>query len=152
MNTIFYKWVNRLSWKLAQMIHSQVKGMKQSTSGQDVRSQGNTNRRAKFVFCVFYCFCSIVISVFLLCCVFCHFSLANKPLKIWRPGIGIILDFLESNRFSSSALFLLLHLCLQDLERLCSVELRLLFNSWSWHCFYKIYPAYFMSCICCISV
>jgi len=87
--------------------------------------------------------------VFLLSCVICRFTLANQTY-IWRPGVGIILDFLESNRFSSSALFfysfLLLHLCLQDLERLCSVEWRLLFISWSWHCFHKIYLAYFLSC------
>ena len=32
------------------------------------------------LFCVFYCFCSIVLYVFLLCCVACRFTLANKPL------------------------------------------------------------------------
>ena len=48
----------------------------------------------------------LVLSVFLLSCVVCRFSLANQTY-IWRPGVGIILDFLESNRFSSSALFFL---------------------------------------------
>jgi len=33
------------------------------------------------LFCgFFYCFCSIVLYVFLLCCVICRFTLANKPL------------------------------------------------------------------------
>ena len=31
-------------------------------------------------FVYFYCFCSIVLYVFLLCCVVCLFTLANKPL------------------------------------------------------------------------
>ena len=35
-----------------------------------------------FRFMCFYCFCSIVLSVFLLCYVVCCFTLANKPLII----------------------------------------------------------------------
>jgi len=34
-----------------------------------------------FVLCAFYCFCSIVLSVFLLCCVVRLFVLAYKPLN-----------------------------------------------------------------------
>ena len=53
------------------------------------------------ILCVFYCFCSIVLYVFLLCCVVCRFTLANKPLIMYNylaEGFSDMLNFCIVNK------------------------------------------------------